>query len=240
MPLVVKDRVRENSVTSGTGTITLTGAVLGFQTFSSAIGNGNTTYYAIAESGTANFEVGLGTVGAGTLTRDIVLESSNGGSLVNFGSAAKDVFCTYPAEKSFYLSINDLSIFPSSMFEKSTNSATAATGTVNFDVITQPVLYYTSNASANWTTNIRGSSSVSLDSIMATGQSMTIAFLVTQGATAYYNSAVTIDGNAITPKWQGGVAPTAGNASSIDIYTYTVIKTGSATFTVFASQTQFK
>jgi hypothetical protein len=100
MPLVVKDRVRENSVTSGTGTITLTGAVLGFQTFSSAIGNTNTTYYAITESGTANWEVGLGTVGAGTLTRDTVLESSNGGTKVNFGSAAKDVFCTYPAEKS--------------------------------------------------------------------------------------------------------------------------------------------
>jgi len=102
MPLIVKDRVRENSATSGTGTITLTGAVLGFQTFSSAIGNTNTTYYAITESGTANWEVGLGTVGAGTLTRDTVLESSNGGAKVNFGSAAKDVFCTYPAEKSIY------------------------------------------------------------------------------------------------------------------------------------------
>jgi hypothetical protein len=102
MALVVKDRVRENSVTSGTGTFTLTGAVNGFQTFSSAIGNGNTTYYAITESGTSNFEVGLGTVGAGTLTRDTVLESSNSGSLVNFGSAAKDVFCTYPAERATY------------------------------------------------------------------------------------------------------------------------------------------
>jgi hypothetical protein len=100
MPLVVKDRVRENSVTSGTGTITLTGAVTSFQTFSSAIGNGNTTYYTITEQNTANFEVGIGTVGAGTLTRDTVLESSNGGTKVNFGSAAKDVFCTYPAEKS--------------------------------------------------------------------------------------------------------------------------------------------
>lgn len=99
MPLIVKDRVRENSVTSGTGTLTLTGSPQAFQTFSSAIGNGNTTYYSITETGTGNFEVGLGTVGAGTLTRDTVLESSNAGSLVNFGSAAKDVFCTYPAEK---------------------------------------------------------------------------------------------------------------------------------------------
>ena len=102
MALVVKDRVRETSTTSGTGTFTLTGAVLGFQTFSNAIGNGNTTYYAITESGTANFEVGLGTVGAGTLARNTVLESSNAGSLVNFCTAAKDVFCTYPAEESVY------------------------------------------------------------------------------------------------------------------------------------------
>jgi hypothetical protein len=100
MPLIVKDRVREASVTSGTGTLTLTGSPQAFQTFSSAIGNGNTTYYTITEQGTGNFEVGIGTVGAGTLARTTVLESSNAGALVNFGSATKDVFCTYPAEKS--------------------------------------------------------------------------------------------------------------------------------------------
>jgi hypothetical protein len=109
MALIVKDRVRENSVTSGTGTLTLTGAPQSFQTFSSTIGNGNTTYYTITESGTGNFEVGLGTVGAGTLTRDTVLESSNAGSLVNFGSAAKDVFCTYPAEKAILGDTNAVS-----------------------------------------------------------------------------------------------------------------------------------
>ena len=123
--------------------------------------------------------------------------------------------------------------------EKVTNSATAATGTVDYDVITQAVLNYTTNASGNWTLNIRGDASNSLDSIMDTGESITVAHLVAQGGTAYYNSAVTIDGNAVTPEWQGGAAPTGGNASSIDVYTYTVIKTGSATFTVLASQTQF-
>ena len=123
--------------------------------------------------------------------------------------------------------------------EKVTNSATAATGTVNYDVITQAVLNYTTDASGNWTLNIRGDGSNSLDSIMDTGESITIAHLVSQGGTAYYNSAVTIDGSSVTPEWQGGAAPTAGNASSIDVYTYTVIKTGSATFTVLASQTQF-
>ena len=123
--------------------------------------------------------------------------------------------------------------------EKVTNSATAATGTVNYDVTTQAVLNYTTDASGNWTLNIRGDASNSLDSIMDTGESITIAHLVSQGGTAYYNSAVTIDGSSVTPEWQGGSAPTGGNASSIDVYTYTVIKTGSAAFTVLASQTQF-
>ena len=126
-----------------------------------------------------------------------------------------------------------------SVAEKCTNSATAATGTVNYDVLTQAVLNYTSNASGNWTLNIRGDGSNSLDSIMDTGESITIAHLVPQGGSAYYNSAVQIDGSSVTPEWQGGAAPDAGNASSIDVYTYTIIKTGSATFTALASLSQF-
>jgi hypothetical protein len=74
---------------------------------------------------------------------------------------------------------------------------------------------------------------------MSTGQSLSATFLVTNGSTAYYNSAVTIDGNSVTPKWQGGSAPTSGNASAVDSYTYVIVKTGSATFTVLASQTKF-
>jgi len=123
--------------------------------------------------------------------------------------------------------------------ERTTVSATAATGTVNFDTLTQGVLYYTTNASANWTLNVRGDSGTTLNSSLVTGDAITIAFLVTQGSTAYYNSAFTIDGNSVTPKWQGGTAPTAGNASSVDAYVYTIVKTGSAAFTVFASQTKF-
>lgn len=123
--------------------------------------------------------------------------------------------------------------------ETVTIAATAATGTINFDVSTQSILYFTSNASANWTLNIRGSSSVALNSIMSTGQSVTITHLVTQGGTAYYNSAVTVDGTSVTPKWSGGSAPSAGNANSVDVYSYTLIKTGSGSFTVFASQTRY-
>jgi hypothetical protein len=123
--------------------------------------------------------------------------------------------------------------------EIATISATAATGTIAYDVTTQSVLYYTTNASANWTVNFRASSGTSLNTAMTTGQSITVAFLVTQGTTAYYNSAVQVDGASVTPKYQGGTAWSAGNASSVDIYAYTIVKTGNAAFTVFASQTKF-
>jgi hypothetical protein len=123
--------------------------------------------------------------------------------------------------------------------ETTTVSATAATGTINYDIITQSVLYYTTSASANWTVNFRGNGSTTLNTLMAVGETRTVTFFVTQGGTAYYNSAVQVDGTSVTPKWQGGSAPTAGNPSSIDIYTYSIIKTASATYTVLASQVQF-
>jgi len=123
--------------------------------------------------------------------------------------------------------------------EKVTTEATAATGTVNYDVLTQAVWNFTTDASGNWTLNIRGDGSNTLNSIMDTGESITIAHIVSQGGTAYYNSAVQIDGSGVTPEWQGGAAPTAGNPSSLDTYTYTIIKTADATFTVLAAQTQF-
>ena len=120
-------------------------------------------------------------------------------------------------------------------------SASAATGTIAIYPSTQSVLYYTSNASANWTVNLTWSVSSAMNLVLSTGQSVTVTVLATQGSTAYYNSTVQVDGttSGVTTKWQGG-APTAGNASGVDIYTYTVIKTGSAAFTVFASVTQFK
>ena len=120
-----------------------------------------------------------------------------------------------------------------------TVSATAATGTINYDVTTQSVLYYTSNASANWTLNFRASSGTSLNTAMANGEAITVVFMSNQGSTAYYNNAITIDGTSVTPKYQSGTAWTAGNASGVDVYSYTIIKTASATYTVLASQIQF-
>ena len=119
--------------------------------------------------------------------------------------------------------------------ERTTVSATAATGTVNFDALTQGVLYYTTDASADWTLNVRGSSDATLDSILTTGDAITVSFLVTNGATAYYQTAFNIDGSVVTPKYSGGTAPASGNASAIDIYTYTIVKTASATYTVFGA-----
>ena len=172
-----------------------------------------------------------------------ILKANSGGALAN-ASAGTDYVApgtatTFTATQSFTGSSSVAAIKITDAIEPITVSATAATGTINFDVTTQSVLYYTSNASANWTVNFRGSVGTSLNTLLGTGESITVTFLVTQGSTAYYNNAVTVDGTSVTPKYQGGTAWTAGNASGIDAYTYTIVKTASATFTVFAAQTRF-
>jgi hypothetical protein len=126
-----------------------------------------------------------------------------------------------------------------SALEAMTISATSATGTVNVDMKTSTVKYFTSNAAANWTFNFRGDGSTTLNSVMSVNQSMTVAFLVTNGSTAYYPTVFQVDGTAVTPKWQAGTAPSSGNDSSIDSYSFVIIKTASATYTVLGSQTKF-
>lgn len=125
------------------------------------------------------------------------------------------------------------------MIEKANVVGTAAPTTVNLDAKTSTVWYYTSAATGNFTLNVRGSSSVSLDTLLATGQAITVVLMNTTGSTAYYPTAYQIDGTSVTPKWQGGTAPSAGNASSIDAYSLTILKTASATYTVLGSQTKF-
>jgi hypothetical protein len=119
--------------------------------------------------------------------------------------------------------------------------ASAATGTVAIDTLTSGSWYYTSNATGNWVLNVRGDGSTTLNSILTTGDSITVAFLAPQGSTAYYNTSLQVDGttSGVTVEWQGGTAPTAGNTSGIDVYLYNIIKTASATYTVLASQTKF-
>ena len=123
--------------------------------------------------------------------------------------------------------------------EPTTLTSVAATGTIIYEINSQSVIYATAAAAGNWTLNIVYSKAMPLNAYLAIGQSVTIAHMVTQGATAYYNNTLQIDGVTVVPKYQGGTAPTAGNASGVDIYTYTIVKTGSAAFTVFASQTKF-
>ena len=116
---------------------------------------------------------------------------------------------------------------------------TAPTSTTNFYINSGAVQYYTANTANNWTLNFAFSSGTSLNTAMAVGDSMSCTMIVTNSTTAYYPSAFTIDGTSVTPKWQGGSAPTSGDASALDSYTFVIIKTASATYTVLASATKF-
>jgi hypothetical protein len=311
MALVLADRVKETTTSTGTTAITLAGAATGYQTFSSAVGDANTTYYTLADQTGVNWEVGIGTytTSGNTLSRDTVLASSNAGALVVFLTGTKDVFVTYPAERALYtggplgtpasgtltnctfptlnqnttgtaaglsatLAIGSggtgattlagakipvwdvsntftgtqtfsgtsttLAAVLTNAAETTTVSATAATGTIAYYTSSQSVLYYTSNAAANWTINITHSAGTTLNTAMAVGQTITVTHMVTNGATAFYNNVVQVDGTVtgVTTKWQGS-APTTGDASAVDVYTYAIIKTASATFTVFACVSKF-
>src|SRR5210317_482968 len=134
MALVVNDRVKEESTTTGTGTLTLSGAVAGFETFSSAIGNTNTTYYAIQNQDVpTEFEVGLGTVGAGTLSRDTIISSSNSDSAVNFGAGTKNVFCTLPASKAVILDSSGNIVANNGSNLTNLNATNISSGTLSSD-----------------------------------------------------------------------------------------------------------
>jgi hypothetical protein len=171
--------------------------------------------------------------GSGTLTNKTVALGSNtvSGTLAQFNTAVTDAdFVSLTGTETLS---NKILLSPE---ERTTVSATAATGTVHFDAVTQGVLYYTTNASGNWTLNIRGNSGTTLNSLLAVGDAITVSFLATNGSTAYYQTSFTIDGSAVTPKYSGGTAPASGNASSIDVYSYTIVKTAATpTYTVFGA-----
>ena len=119
-------------------------------------------------------------------------------------------------------------------------NSTPINANTTIDVLNGAVSHYTANVAANWTLNVRGNSSIRLDSVMNTNDSITIAYLATQlGSNTFYQSAMQIDGTSVTPRWQGGTAPSAGNATSIDLYSFTILKTAANTYTVLGSQTQY-
>lgn len=137
-------------------------------------------------------------------------------------------------------STSALALLLTNASEKITIAASPATGTVNFDVTTQSLLWYTQNATGNWTINVRGNASNTLNSMLGIGETVTVSFWAAQGATAYRPTTIQVDGAAPAAiKWQSA-APTAGNSSAIDIYTLSIVKTANATFTVMASQVPFK
>ena len=193
--------------------------------------SGTTTVQATAVAGTTTLTLPAATdTLVGKATTDILTNKTINGSVLNTSTLATPTITGGT-------STNSILVSPE---ERTTVSATAATGTINFDAVTQGVLYYTTNATANWTLNVRGSSSATLTSMLAVGDAITVVFLNTNGATAYYPTVYQIDGSAVTPKWQGGTAPSAGNASSIDSYSLTIIKTAATpTYTVLGSQTKF-
>lgn len=222
----------------GTGAATLTGVVKGNGTSAFTAGN-----VSLTSEVTGTLPVANGGTGAATLTGVL---KGNGTSAFTAATAGTDYVApatatTFTATQTFSGSASALAMVLNDAAEVVTVSATAATGTINYDVTTQSVVFYTSNASANWAVNFRASSGTSLNTALAIGQSVTAAFLVTNGATAYFNNSVQVDGttSGVTTRWQGGTAPAAGNASSVDVYVYTIIKTANATFSVFASQTRF-
>jgi hypothetical protein len=125
------------------------------------------------------------------------------------------------------------------VFENATISTTFVTS-FTYDVLTQAVYFQNVALGSNFTVNLRGNSSTALNSALNIGESVTAALLVKNNNTTYYNNVIQVDGTTVTAIWQGGTAPTAGNASSTDVYTYTALKTAASTYVVLASITQFK
>jgi len=235
--LVCPSSARNYRIVNADNTYTLTvkasgqsGCVINPGATATVVFNG-TDYVAAGVQASATLTAGILVKGAGT---SFVTPATAGTEYVAPGTAT-----TFTALQTFSGTSSNLAQSLTNSSEVITVVGTAVPSPVNYDITTQSVLYYTGNASSNWTVNFRASSGTSLNSALAIGRCVTVALLATQGSTPYYNTVVQVDGATVTPKYQGGVAWTNGNASGIDGYVYTIIKTAASTFTVLASQTQF-
>ena len=233
MAFIVADRVRETSTTTGTGTFTLAGAIIGYQSFSSAIGNGNTTYYTISNPGINEWEVGIGTVGAGTLARTTVLASSTG-SLVNFTAGSKDVFVTYPSEAAVFAdnavtltnktisgssntlsNIGNSSLTNSSVTVGSTNIALGGTATTLAGLTSVTATTFNGALSGNATTATTATN-------LAGGAASQIPYQSASGTTSFISNGTS--GQVL--KSNGASAPSWANTSDIAVSTFSGGTTG--------------
>jgi hypothetical protein len=227
--------------TQNANAVAITGGTIANLTAFNAAGTTTIGEKSTVANTTASVTAGIsnGSGGAGTIFNVSAVTSGTiviGSILSGSGVTANTTVISYGTGTG---STGTYNVSASQLVSAGTSISAVANTTVTYDVITQSVLYYTANAAANWTLNVRGDDSTTLNSIMAVGETRTITFLATQGATAYYQTAMTIDGVSVTPKWQGDAAPTDGYPSGIDVYVFSIIKTASATFTVLASLTQF-
>jgi hypothetical protein len=215
--------ITANAVVDSFGTQSITGDKIGL----TAINANNIVNSSITVDKVA-FGAVLNNANAAFVRANNSLDANNGGTI------AGTVTFSYPAVFSNTTTIQQT-------LETTTINVSAAGGTTNFDVLTSPVIYYTANCASNVTLNFRGSSTRTLDSVMSTGQALSVAFVNTQlSANTFLTAAHQIDGFGRSVYWQGGSTPTGGNAASLDVYGYTIIKTASNTFTILASQTQYK
>lgn len=228
MALNVADRVREFSTTLGTGTLTLSGAAVGYQSFSSAIGNGNTTYYAISNPGVNEWEVGIGTVGAGTLARTTVLSSSNANNLVVFTAGSKDVFATYPAEVAVFAA-NSVTLTNKTISgADNTLSNIGNSSLTNSDV----TIGTTSIALGDTSTTLAGLTSVTSTTFV--GQLSGSAASLTGGVASQIPYQTAVDSTAFIPngasgqvlRSNGAAAPSWEDLSNLGVSTFSAGTTG--------------
>jgi hypothetical protein len=210
-----------------------------------AVATGTVTAVSVASANGFTGTSSGGTTPALTLTTSVTGMLKGNGTAISAGTAGTDyvaptVATTFSATQTFNGSSSTKAMQILNATETVDVIAAAPSATQTFYVASGAVQYYTTAAANNWTINFAWSSGTSFNTATAVGDSVTVAMMATQGATAYYATAFQIDGTVVTPKWLGGTAPTSGNTSGIDVYTFTIIKTASATYTVIATQTQYK
>ena len=198
---------------------------------------------------TTNIPIAITNNSGATQAISVILElEQTGGGIITYTTSSSSIFnggtvsgaTTFTNQVTLLGSLtnNSLSTIMNNVGEN-VGIGSASNGTINLYVLTQSITYYTSAATGNFTLNIAGSGSITLNSIMSIGESVSIVYMNTNGATPYYMNAFQIDGASVTPKWPSGTAPISGNANAIDVYTFSIIKTASATYTVLGSQTKY-